>query len=173
MLPLSAGALEYGDIDIEIDSGVINVEMTFSVDAPADAVIAALTRYEFPDPLYPQVTAKEILQQGGSVTRIRTEFRGCLMIFCRNSSLVQDVRITGNTVVADIVADGSDFSAGSMRWQVLSKPSGGSEIVYDAEMVPDFFIVPLVGKAIMRRKLRKEMLETAANLGRIVEQPPG
>ena len=159
-----AMALDIDDVHITKQGRAYQVQMTFGVAAPVNQVMAVLTDYGFPDRLNPKVTKKEVIGRQRGITRVRTEIRSCVFIFCKDVGLTQDVTVVADTIQADIVPDESDFRSGYFRWSVSSSDNGGSHIAFEAVMEPDFFIPPLIGGFIVRKRLRQEILATAKNL---------
>jgi hypothetical protein len=159
-----ARALEIERFDIEKDGRVYYVDMTFTIAAPADDVIAVLTDYGRPDRLNPDVRKQEVISVRGAVTRVQTEVRSCLFVFCRNITLIQDVTVESGTILADIVPESSDFRSGSMRWSVTGTADNLSRVVYTADMEPDVFIPPLIGRTLIRKMLENDVLGAAAKL---------
>jgi hypothetical protein len=159
-----AMALDIDDVHITKQGRAYQVQMTFGVAAPVNQVMAVLTDYGFPDRLNPKVTKKEVISRQRGITRVRTEIRSCVFIFCKDVGLTQDVTVVADTIQADIVPDESDFRSGYFRWSVSSSDNGGSHIAFEAVMEPDFFIPPLIGGFIVRKRLRQEILATAKNL---------
>ena len=157
-------ALDIDDIHITKQGRAYQVQMTFSVAASANQVMALLTDYGFPNRLNPEVTKREVISRHRGITRVRTEIRSCVFFFCKDVALTQDVSIVADTIQADIVPDESDFRSGYFRWSVSSSDSGGSDIRFEAVVEPDFFIPPLIGGFFVRKSLRREILETAKNL---------
>jgi len=157
-------ALNIDDIHITKQGRAYQVQMTFSVAASANQVMALLTDYGFPNRLNPEVTKREVISRHRGITRVRTEIRSCVFFFCKDVALTQDVSIVADTIQADIVPDESDFRSGYFRWSVSSSDSGGSDIRFEAVVEPDFFIPPLIGGFFVRKSLRREILETAKNL---------
>jgi len=159
-----AMALDIDDIRITKQGRAYQVQMTFAVGASVNQVLAVLTDYGFPDRLDPEVTKREVISRQGEITRVRTEFRACVFIFCKDIALTQDVTVVADTIQADIIPDESDFRSGNFRWSVSSSDNGGSHIGFEAVMEPDFFIPPLVGAFFIRKKLQQKLLATAENL---------
>ena len=168
----SAMALEIERLDVVVSKGTISVDMDFVVDASVPDVIAALTNFDYPDRLNPRVTAKEVLSIDGFITRIRTSFRSCLLIFCRNSTLVEEVEIRNDEIISTIVANDEDRSTGQFHWHLFENDSGETSVSFVAALKPDIFIVPVVGDSIARRKLKRQLIESAVNLGTLVEAVP-
>ncbi len=106
---------------------------------------------------------------------MRTEFRDCVVFFCKTMMLIHDVTVSANDVRADVVAEGSDFRNGFLRWSMRSIADDSSHVVFDAVMEPDFFVPPLIGGFLVGKALRKQALATAQNLVREAprERPAG
>ncbi len=159
-----AMALDIDDIRITKQGRAYQVQMTFGVTASVNQVMAVLTDYGFPDRLDPEVTKREVISRQGGITRVRTEIRGCVFIFCKDIALTQDVTVVVDNIQADIVPDESDFRSGYFRWSVSSSDNGGSYIGFEAIMEPDFFIPPLIGGFFVRKMLRQKILAIVENL---------
>ncbi len=159
-----AMALNINDLRITKQGRAYKVQTTFDVAAPVHRVMAVLTDYRYPDRLNPEVTKREVISRQNGITRVRTEFRSCVFLFCKDIVLTQDVTVVAGTIQAIIVPDESNFRSGNLVWLVSSKDSGGSHIGFEAVMEPDFFVPPLIGGFFVRKRLRQEILATAENL---------
>jgi hypothetical protein len=165
-------AFEIEQFDISKRDRIYYIDMRFSVAAPADEVVAVLTDYSNPNRLNPDVKAQDVLSVHGGVSRVLTEVRSCLFIFCRDITIVQDVTVESTTIRADIVPGISDFRSGSMRWSVTNMSDNMSMVEYTAVMEPDVFIPPLIGRTLIHNMLEKEVLAAAATLeARTSKQP--
>ena len=64
----------------------------------------------------------------------------------------------------------SDFREGRVRYRLLPEDEDSTRLVTDALVVPDFWFPPLIGPALIKRKLRDEALDTALGVERIAAQ---
>lgn len=160
----NAMALDIDDVRVEKQGRAYEVQMTFGVAASVYQVMAVLTDYGFPSRLNPDVVKREVINTQEGITRVRTEIRSCVLFFCKDLVLTQDVRVFAGTIQAHTVADESDFRSGHLRWLVSNGDNGTALIRFDAVMEPDFFIPPLIGGYFARKRLRQEILATANNL---------
>ena len=161
---LPAMAVDDGDVSIEKDGRSYRIHMAFDVPASIGQVKSVLTDYAHPSRLTPAVTAREVLGKQDGVVRVRTDFRDCVVFFCKSMKLVHDVTVSANAVRADVVPGGSDFRDGFLLWSIRDTGSGGSHVVFEAVMEPDFFVPPLVGGFLVSNALRKQAITTANNL---------
>ncbi len=167
-------ALDEEDVSIEKVGRAYRIQMAFDVPASIDQIKSVLTDFAHPSRLSPAVTRREILDQQDGGVRVRTEFRDCVVFFCKTMMLVHDVSVSATEVRADVVAEGSDFRNGFLRWSMDSIADGSSHVVFDAVMEPDFFVPPLIGSFLVRNALRKQVFTTAKNLvSEAPREPPG
>ena len=165
-------AVEIDDVQISQKGRVYRAQLTFDVTASVDQVASVLTDYEHPNRLTPDVTGREIVGRQNGVTRVRTEIHSCVVFFCKNITLTQDVTVVAGAIKADIVPEESDFRSGYLLWSITSGDLGGAHIQYESVIEPDFFIPPLVGGYFMRKRFRQQIFATAENLEREAAREP-
>lgn len=169
LITLQAMALDKEDVDIQEEDGVYSIRTAFDVPATVGQIKSVLTDFGHPSRLSPAVTARQVLGQQDGVVRVRTEFRDCVVFFCKTMLLLHDVTLTANEVRADVVPGESDFRHGFLRWSIDDAGAAGSHVAFEAVMEPDFFVPPIIGGFLIRNALRKQVLTTARNL--VTEAP--
>jgi hypothetical protein len=138
------------------------------VQAPVSEVRTLLTEYENLPRVNRDLKRVEVLERlGDGGVRMGVTSDYCILRICLNFVWVQDVHILpdGDIVMA-IVPNGGDFRQGSGRWRLLSD-TGGTRLVFDVDLVPNFWIPPVFGPWLMKRKLAHEAFETAQGLERM------
>lgn len=164
LVAFQAMALDKEDVDIQEDGRVYRIRMVFDVPATVDQIKSVLTDFTHPSRLSPAVTERQVLGHQDGVVRVRTEFRDCVLFFCKTMMLLHDVTVSANAVRADVVAGEGDFRHGFLRWSIDDAGGAGSHVVFEAVMEPDFFVPPIIGGFLVRNALRKQVLTTAENL---------
>ena len=157
-------AVEVNHLEVTTGKGTYAIEMSIRVAAPASRVIAVLTDFGYPDPVNPDVTHREVISVDDGVTRVRTGLEGCVLFICREIELMQDVRVDGNEIIADVVPGSKSFQSGRLHWRIADDGDGGSRIEFRASMVHNFFMMPLVGGYFLKKRMRNKLLESAENL---------
>jgi len=163
--PASAGAHSLSTIEISEDSGVYRVRMVMLVHAPARYVSSVLTDYKYIYRLNPSITLSEILPSPRSGTvRVKTRMQGCILFFCRDVDRVEEVReVNAGHLQAVIIPQQSDFTSGSADWHI--QPLGdNSRIVYEAQLVPAFFIPPVIGSYFVKRTFADAVITSFTRL---------
>jgi carbon monoxide dehydrogenase subunit G len=131
------------------------IEASFLVDAPLAVVHALLTDYEQLPRLSPSILESEVVDAPTQV-RVRTLIRACVLIHCQTLRRVEDVRESPRRLVAVIVPEQSDFAAGRTEWR-LTPVQDSVRVEYRAQLEPGFQLFPLVGPALMKSGLEREL----------------
>jgi hypothetical protein len=149
------------------------VEVDALVDVPEASARKLLTDYNNLGRINPSIEVSEITatRRAGDY-RVRTITEACVWYFCKRIHQVQDV-IEGNdgSITATVIPEQSDFRHGYARVN-LWQETGGTRILIRSEVEPDFWIPPLIGPWLIKKKLRSEAVETVANLERVARSAP-
>ncbi|MBI3546460.1 MAG: SRPBCC family protein [Gammaproteobacteria bacterium] len=96
--------------------------------------------------------------------RVAVTFHACVLIFCKTMKKTLDIQTWPQTAIV-VIGDPalSDFSYSVERWRV-SAEGANTRLYYTAEMVPNFFIPPLIGPWMVKSFMQKEIKATAAKV---------
>lgn len=163
--------------DVQYKQGVYRVRFAVRVQAHPDAVRALMTDYARLSRLSDVVTAAEVVQRfADGRQRLRLRLHACVWIFCKDLRKLEDVATLANgDIVTTALPAESDFLHAVERWRIAdgSSPgnrdgnSGGTRIDYESEMSPNFFVPPLIGPALIKRALRRELTRSLETLERL------
>jgi hypothetical protein len=151
--------------------GVYSVEVDALVNVPEPRVRELLTDYNHLGRVNPAIeVSKVLLARKSGDYRVLTETEACVWFYCMRVRQIQDV-IEGadGTVTATVLPQYSDFKRGYARLTLWPAPDG-TRVLIRSEVEPDFWIPPIIGPWLIKRKLRSEALETVQNLERLA--PP-
>ena len=163
MITLPLDAVDFVEVQATNDGGVYHIKIIAEVDASAEYVYRLLTDYKHIYRLNPSITESEILPSPGhGVVRVRTRVDDCISVFCVELNRVEDVYEWPPDVLHTVIVPSlSNIRSGNAKWKIEDLEEY-TEIVYQAELEPDFNIFPIVGSAILMRKLRQEMMTSMA-----------
>lgn len=162
LVPL-AGAADIGELQVRESKGYYRIELAMQMQAPAQYVRRVLTDYEHIYRLDPAIVDSEILPspEDGAV-RVRTRIADCIGFFCMKIDRVEDVReLEHGGLLAMIVPTPGSFKSGFAEWHIRGR-GAHTEVIYQAQMEPDFFIPPVIGSYFIKQKLRKNTLTSLA-----------
>lgn len=160
-----AHAADLAELQVSESKGFYNIKLAMQMQAPVQYVRRVLIDYGHIYRLDPAIVDSEILHSPeDGVVRVRTRIADCIGFFCIKIDRVEDVReLEHGGLLATTVPTPGSFKSGYAKWQILDK-GRHTEVIYQAQMEPDFFIPPVIGNYFVKRKLRKN---TLASLVRI------
>jgi hypothetical protein len=138
---------------------------------PIEEVRAVLTDYENLPAINRGIKTVSILRRGAAgEARMRVVAEACVLVFCRRYTWVQDASLAPSGDIVTVIDPAlSDFREGRIRYRLVSQQAAHTRLIFDADLVPDFWLPPLIGPWIVKQKLLTEALETAQG----VEQAAG
>lgn len=162
---LQVDAVDIRELEVSESGGVYQIKLATVIDAPAEYVYRVLTDYVHLHRLHPSVIQSDILPSpGAGIVRVRTRILDCILIFCMELDRVEDIsELPPYHVHATIVPSMCNFRSGKADWRIEAM-GDRSQLIYEAQMKPDFAVIPLIGPYLVSRKLRDEMV---SSLGKI------
>ncbi len=154
------------DLEVSHQQGAYRIRLSGLLDAPPAAVYQRLTDFGQWQRLSPLITASSVIDSAAGVTRVHSEMKGCVFVFCRKVTEVVAVHTVASSLVsADIIPEQSDFRAGYFRWR-LTPMSSGTWLRYEASITPAFWIPPLFGPPMVIRALGNDIETSVERLER-------
>lgn len=160
------------DTSVTEDDGHYRVAFDVRVDADILRVREVMTDLERSDELSDTVVEHALLEQRADGSkRVRFTLRSCVLFFCRDLRKTTDVHGENNgDVVFVTVPEGSDFSEGRESWHFASE-GAATRLSYRADLVPTFFIPPLIGPWLVKMRIRDELETTAERIEILAREP--
>ncbi len=176
-MAMQVHAAQVLSVQVTRDDGRFRIGMRITIDAPAPAVFRALQDYSAMKRYNPDLRAVRV-QSTGTPGRVRlfTTIHTCVLIFCKTMRQEQIMTAIagphGGVLEAKLLPRGSAFKAGSGRWTVRPCPSAPATTCLDAriELVPAFWVPPVIGPWVLRRKMAEEARRTSAGLERMARR---
>jgi hypothetical protein len=147
---------------VELKSGHYRIAFDVLLHAPAARVRTLLTDYPGLVRVNPVIKRVIVLTRPDAPRlRMRVLTRACFWFFCRTLAHVQEVReAPDGAFIAEVLPHLSDFRYGKMIWRLLPA-EGNTRLQFRGDIVPAFWVPPVLGPRFIKRKLREEVLETA------------
>ncbi|MHB1512103.1 MAG: SRPBCC family protein [Acidiferrobacter sp.] len=131
--------------------------------APLSRVWHVITDYADIKRLNPAVKSSAVIRRDG-ITLLRMRIKSCVLFICFPITQTESMTSDGHLWVQGVIVPQlSSFRSGVSRWQ-LRAVEGGTEAHFSASLTPSFYIPPVIGPWMVRRKLRAEMRATASHL---------
>ena len=93
------------------------------------------------------------------------------MFFCRDLVQVQDVsELPNGYILVTVVPEMSDFRYSRNMWRIRTL-NQQTRITYSSDLVPDFWIPPLIGTSLFKNQLLEEARLVINNLEQLANLP--
>jgi hypothetical protein len=154
LMTASAAATEILAVDIDIDNGVYRMHGESIIEAPPEFVFDILADYDNFHRITGGVSESRYLEPDEDGVRVGyTRIDSCVLFYCRKFEKVERVWTNPpSEIVTEIIPEKSDFVLNDTRW-TLQSVEGGTLVMYDAEMDPDFWVPPVIGPWAFKKKL--------------------
>jgi len=161
---LAASELE--ELSVTDNNGSYRIRTVMWVDAPADQVYKVLTDFEHIYRLNPSITESEVLPPAEpGTTRVRTLIEDCVWFRCLKIHRMQRVYEDGPWYLrVETDPRHSDFKSATTEWWILPYGDESTKVIYDAQMTPDFYIPPIIGRFILKSKMRERIVTSFEKL---------
>lgn len=171
LLAEPAAAARMLSLDVIRSGDSYGAEFEAELEAPVAAVYAVLTDYEQIPRLSPVVRGVTVTATGEpGVARVRSELESCVLFFCRRMVQVQEIREEGGYRLSSrMIAQGSDFSAGSSQWRLEAR-GANTYLYHRTTKTPGFFVPPLIGPWAIQRRLREHAEDGVQRLEALARQ---
>lgn len=153
-VPVLAASIEF--VEVAEEDGRYTLTSDSLVAAPQEAVFEVLTDYDqFVRVSSAFEDSKVLDPEADGTPRVYTKLRGCVLFFCKTLERVEHLTYEApGSIKTIVIAEESDFSYGVSTWE-LESVKEGTLVRYQLIMEPDFWIPPLIGPALIKRKLQR------------------
>lgn len=163
-------------LSVTVERAETDYHLAFEVllDAPADALHALIDQPERWPELSPSIrSSKRIVTAQPHQLRVETEFHHCVLFICRTLRKVTDFVTDANGDLVGVSLPGAgDFIQVREVWRIRAEGER-SRLQFEATMIPDFLIPPLIGTLLIRTALRDMLGEIEHNLPLLVAAEAG
>ena len=158
------------EIEITEQSGIYKIKVVVVIDAHASHVRRVLTDYMHIHRLNPSIIESEVLKQhDDDSVSVRTRVIGCAAYFCEELDRVERVHVLpSGDLHAEIIPELSQFKSGQTLWRINTLGEQ-CKVTYLSNMEPDTFIPPVVGKFLVKKSIREEVIISFSNLEKIAQ----
>jgi len=163
------GATLY-DVNIEKQGEIYILHIVAQINAEANVVEKIITDYNNLTSINPYLKESNIISVSENKRKtVNMLTHACVLFICYTFRQVQVFQpAKDNIVYGRIIPDKSDFKQGWSRWTVKEDKSNPgittTQLIIDSEMIPDFFIFPIIGAHHLKKKIIEMTTETIDNL---------
>ena len=155
---VQAGELLDAYVNYEDHHYLLHLDMR--VKGKSDKIHAILTDYDHLPAVNDTIVSSKLLESKGGQSRVQYESEGCVWIFCRRINQVVIVsELANGYILSETLPAESDLRYGRTLWHVIDEGET-TRLTYDADFVPDFWVPPLIGPMIFKKRILMEGQKT-------------
>ncbi len=162
-----AGEVLHSHVDYHHGHYLLNLDMR--IVAPLKKVRAVLFDFNALRKVNDTITLSRLLAHHDKKYTVLMESRACVWFYCRRIRQVQVITDMGNGYLQSITdPTQSDMASGKVLWHVRPDPQQTQQtlITYSADFEPAFFIPPLIGPWLLKKRLLSEGQKTINGIER-------
>lgn len=171
VFPALAGAATLRDVTVERVDGVYIMRSEVWFDASIEQIFGVFLDWDLSTQFSSVIVeSRNVASDAQGRRGYYSRNRACLWFYCRSferNGFVEHAPLEFIEARAD--PERSDFHIANERWEFRAEDRG-TVVIYDLDMKPKFFIPPLIGPIIMKRKLRKGGAEAIDRIEAIAQQ---
>ena len=170
----AAGALPGAtirNVTIEHDSGRYRLTSSTYLDAPREAVFRILTDYQQFERISSAFEESRYLPPDSDGTlMVYTRVQGCVLFFCKSVERVERLETEAPGFIRTTADPArSDFRYARSEWR-LEPAHLGTEVNYSVELEPDFWVPPVIGPWVIKRRLVRGGVDAVARIEGYAQQ---
>lgn len=167
-------AAETVEVQVEQEDGAYHIYFEILLNAPKDRVEEILRDYENLDKLSTSIVNSELINGApGEDATVALILKPCVWVLCKTLHKVTTVTVNAyGAIVYTTMPQKSDFKYG--REQVIikrRKTTGQTRVTYNAKLVPDFFVPPLLGSWLIRKYIAQNLKTSNKRVEELANRP--
>lgn len=170
LVPVFSNAAEMRSVNVEYDNGYYSLESDVWFDVGRKDVFAVFLDWDIAGEFSSIVVeAKNVGpdEKGGMGYYVLN--RGCILFFCKSTRRNGSVTSEPYEFIRAVADPGtSDFELSDETWTFRDE-DGGTSVHYELKMKPGFWVPPLIGPYMMKRKLRKDGADAIDRIEKIAQ----
>lgn len=171
LLPLSTGAATLRDVEVDRVDGVYTLQSQVWFDAGIEQTYAVFRDWDLSTRFSSVVVESRNLEPDETGRPgFYNRNRACIWFYCQTFERygwVDEKPLEFIEATAD--PERSDFHLSVERWEFVAEDQG-TLVKYRLEMRPKFFIPPLIGPALVKRKLKKGSGDAIDRIERLAQE---
>jgi hypothetical protein len=155
LLPAFAGAADLRNVTVDRVEGAYVMRSEVWFDVGIEQIYGVFLDWDLSTKFSSVVVESRDVEPGeDGRPRFYNRNQACILFFCKSFERFGYVSYEPfKYIEATADPEKSDFHISDERWE-FREEDDGTVVVYDLKFEPKFFVPPLIGPAVMKRKLR-------------------
>lgn len=173
LLAPTAFAAELRSLTFDKEDGVYKATTEIWLDADPARVYEVLSDWDLSEQFTSLITeSRDLPPDDSGRPGYYMRIKGCVLFFCKSferEGWVERQPITVIRAIAD--PERSDFEISDETW-TFEGADGGTRVFYEMQMKPDFWVPPLIGPYVLKKKIRNSGVEALQRIERYLDDNP-
>ncbi|MDH3693923.1 MAG: hypothetical protein OER96_05065 [Gammaproteobacteria bacterium] len=160
-------AADIQKIEIQYEDNTYSISFRAILSADTNTVEHIVTNHANLKTLSSRVTESEVLSGiDDENVKLKLVLRPCVLFYCKTLTKTSDVEVTHNLGTSISYIADPEHSSFRIANELLTIPKNGerTQLNYTATIVPGFRVPPVIGPWLVKRVLRKELIEVGENV---------
>lgn len=170
LIALPGWAAQVDSLSVEHADGVYQIKLVAELAVPATAAWQVFTDFPNLKQVNGAIQQTRVLKElSGNQVELETSVRVCVWFYCRLIKQVQHILLQPGgesksySMQASILPEQSDFKSGAADWSFVDC-NRQTCLKFAASLEPKFWVPPVIGPWLIRRKLEAEAMETSVGI---------
>lgn len=152
----SSRGADLQEIEVEREDNVYNMHSVSWLDVNPKVLYDILADHDlFTKFTSAVVESRNVEPDEDGRPQFFSRFEGCVVLFCKSFVRNGYLELTPHAeLIAIVHPETSDFKHSRERW-TLTPEKGGTTMTYEFEMIPDFWVPPVIGPFYIKRALKR------------------
>jgi len=144
------------EIEVEREENVYNMNSVSWLDVNPELLYEILANHDlFTKFTSAVVESRNVEADEEGRPQFFSRFEGCVVLFCKSFVRNGYLELQPHSeLIAIVHPENSDFKHSRERW-TLQPEKGGTRMTYEFEMIPDFWVPPVIGPFYIKRALKR------------------
>ena len=167
----AALAATINDVEINYAAGRYHLTSETYLAAPREAVFRVLTDYD----RFGRISSvfeetRFLVPDADGTPRVYTRLAGCVLFFCKRLERVERLEMNAPGFIRTTAEPSrSDFRYARSEWR-LEPSEDGTLVRYEIELEPDFWVPPVIGPWMIKRRLVSGGADAVARIEDLAQQ---
>jgi len=142
---------------VDEQDGHYLINLSMQINAAKQNVLKVMTNYSQLEKLSNTIVSSTVIEQKSKSSKVKLVSEGCIFIFCQTIIQMQNVnQLENDYITINVEPMPGHIKFSTQLWQFKAVSPSVTQVQYSADILPDFWIPPLIGSWLFQNRLIDE-----------------